>query len=296
MSPPPVIRRTAAGLAAVALLALAGCTPGAADVGVFDVADDKLSQAISPGTLVAGYRINDHTIRVTTGASPETHVIHQADAPDTAAGDPIAEPSAPLTVLGSEFPLEASLERVRALLGECDGLAAADVQALSPTVVVTRATCDADGAETRSVLLGDRPVSAVADPWSDAAVDELWGELEASGLGDRLTRIEVDTVEDQLRVSFAGRDPQRTYRWLRGLSEPDSQVLSQEAAPGPQMSLAKAGADQVKDALTEALADAADRAAAARFEVAPTGDGSSIALTVTAEDWTEIASVTLGAS
>lgn len=275
------------GLSATLLLAVA-CTPNEEQAPI-DVAEEMLTEAITPGTRVAGYQITDRAVTLYSGRPVEVQDLYRVGA--EGAGNAVEDPAQPLAVPGRDFPLADTFAVARSFIEECDGEPTVTVWALAPNLTTTDAACD--GREvTRKALLGSEELPPVADPISVEGLTRLWGEVEATGA--RVQRVEVDRGGDEMSVMFTSSDPERLFQWSRGLSVVGSSLMSHPASgPEAQLDLSTLTPEVFGETVGELLTTV-DQADVARIVVLPESEGAGVQVVLQAEDWTELAYTRIG--
>lgn len=278
-------------MAALLPLLLAGCTDAPERPATTDEAQDVLEHFVDDATMIAGFTISETRITVTSGEPPATRQLHPEPDEDI---DPVAEPAHPPWVRGSDFDLSGSVARAADSMAECGpGWAMVDVQVLTATAVATRTTCETDGQEVRSVMLNDETLEPLDEPISSQAVAAVWSEIEAAGLTGDVQLVALDRDADIARVWFSGPDARRTYEWNRGLTTPDSRVLSHPSPVTGELDLSVVSAELVSAALDKELAELGGPDAVERILVQPS-DGGGAELLLTDADHTPLATVRLG--
>lgn len=269
-----------------ALPFLAGCSGDAEETSALEVAAQALDEAISDGTRVSGFTISEHQLRIVIGEPPERMHLH----PEPARGrSPVTDPAHPPWVRGSEFPLEESLGRARDLVEQCEGHGIVDVRALSASAVTTRSICEDD----KAVFLNGKELPGIDDAISSHAVTQLWSDIEAAGLGERIGSVEIDRDADIARVQFPGSVPERKYEWTRGLGTPETGTLSHPEPNRGEFSLDEFPATAAVDEFETLVGSVEDPEMVERILIAADGNGV-IHMTLEALDHTELAAAAVG--
>lgn len=277
-----VVRKPGVGtsgkvLAAVAAaLLLAGC---AGDIDRTDpaaIAAEVLDGYVDDGTLVSGFTISETRLTVTSGEPPTTHQLYPE--PDESES-PAPTSEHPTWVRGSELDVAGSASRASASLELCgQEWGMVEVQVLSPRAVATRTICEVDGREQYTVQLGDVELPSLPGPVTEATLNQVWGEIEAAGLAEDLSRVEFDTHDDEVRIQFAGPQSDRTYEWVRGLDVVDSRVQSYSGSVAGPLDLDGLAPARIIAALDEVKAGLDDPDQVVRLELRPTVTGAEMLL------------------
>lgn len=279
--------RYLAGVAALAaLLSTVGCSPPESQDHPVDVAAERLGQAARGTSQVAGFTIAPHALSIYAGRPVEMRTIYLRDSPATSP-PPIVLPSDPLTVPGTQFPIEDSVARADRLIGGCKGQATVHVWALAPHLVTTQSSCSSDGSVSHTSMVGDATLAPVKGPVDGEAIAGLWGDLEGSGI--RIVRAEVDVAGDAMRVFFDAGRPDRLYQWNRGLDDVTSAVISVPSGEPAGSDIGTLTGDTVGETLDTLLEDV-DEALVARIEIGPAPEGPGAHMVVKGAEWNELAS------